>query len=344
MREIHDRHLGQGRGRRGGGRRAENSFDVGLHIVLGNAALDAGSLDSTQIGAQLAREFAHRWTGISLGEGLLVDAGLAARRRGRGRGRRGGRRGRSAPQALRRPARLREQPWRRLSGAGAARARQQRRLASGSISKISEPSETLSPFLRLTCVILPAMGAGTSMAAFSVSMVISGVSFSICWPSLTSTSMTLTSLNPPMSGTRTSVGLLTTLLDRHGIGFFRIDAECLHGLGHRLSVDLALVGKRLERRDGHVVAVHFKETAQFGARVAASVAIGAEHRISAGYPLPDLIRNRLHIIGCRNERPVSIRQCLLNVGLLARLACGCSRFQRSIASAFLRSSLKLVTE
>jgi len=39
-------------------------------------------------------------------------------------------------------------------------------------------------------------------------MVIKGVSFSICWPSLTRTSMTLTSLKPPMSGTDTFVGLV----------------------------------------------------------------------------------------------------------------------------------------
>ena len=56
----------------------------------------------------------------------------------------------------------------------------------------------------------PAAGAGTSIAAFSVSIVINGVSFSICWPSLTSTSMTLTSLNPPMSGTNTFDGAATT--------------------------------------------------------------------------------------------------------------------------------------
>ncbi len=43
------------------------------------------------------------------------------------------------------------------------------------------------------------------MAAFSVSIVMSGVSLSTDWPSVTSTSMTLTSLKPPMSGTKTSM-------------------------------------------------------------------------------------------------------------------------------------------
>src|SRR5580700_8606064 len=92
--------------------------------------------------------------------------------------------------------------------------------AAGSSNRISEPSDTLSPALILTWVILPASGAGTSIAAFSVSRVIRGVSFSICWPSLTNTSITLTSLKPPMSGTRTSIGLVTMALNRQGVGFF----------------------------------------------------------------------------------------------------------------------------
>jgi hypothetical protein len=81
--------------------------------------------------------------------------------------------------------------------------------AAASSSKISEPSETLSPCFSLTCVIRPAAGEGTSMAAFSVSMVINGVSLSTCCPSFTNTSMTLTSLKPPMSGTKTSIGAAT---------------------------------------------------------------------------------------------------------------------------------------
>ena len=52
--------------------------------------------------------------------------------------------------------------------------------AAGSINRINEPSDTLSPCLSLTCVMRPAMGAGTSIAAFSVSIVIKGASFSIC--------------------------------------------------------------------------------------------------------------------------------------------------------------------
>jgi hypothetical protein len=47
------------------------------------------------------------------------------------------------------------------------------------------------------------------MVAFSVSRVINGASLSICCPSFTKTSMTLTSLKPPMSGTKTSIGVAT---------------------------------------------------------------------------------------------------------------------------------------
>src|ERR1700731_640756 len=100
--------------------------------------------------------------------------------------------------------------------------------------------------------------------------------------------MTLTSLNPPMSGTRTSMGLATGL-DRQRVGFFRIDTEALHGVGHRPLVDLVVVGKRLERGDGHIVAVHFEKSPQLGARIAAAEAIRAQDRVSSGYPLANLI-------------------------------------------------------
>ena len=75
--------------------------------------------------------------------------------------------------------------------------------------KISEPSETLSPTLSLTSATRPAVGDGTSMDAFSVSSVMSGVSFSICWPLFTRTSITSTFLKPPMSGTETSIEFAT---------------------------------------------------------------------------------------------------------------------------------------
>ena len=236
-REIHHRHLGQPRpGRCGRGRRRrQNAFDVGFDVLVRDAALGAGAVDAAQVGAQLAREFAHRGTGVGLRKSLLVDLGDGARG---GRRRSGGRRRRRCGRWLggRRVARRRAvprdgcrggrvPPVRAAAGAGAAEALgaaaadagavagcaagDSPAAAAGSINRISDPSETLSPCLSLTCVMRPAIGAGTSIAAFSVSSVISGASLSICWPSLTMTSMTLTSLKPPMSGTRTSMGVVT---------------------------------------------------------------------------------------------------------------------------------------
>src|SRR5277367_4616758 len=166
----------------------------------------------------------------------------------------------------------------------------------------------------------PAVGAGTSMAAFSVSSVMSGVSLSICWPSWTSTSMTLTSLNPPMSGTLTSVEFVTMRrLDGQGIGFFGIDVESTHGVDHRLLVDLAVIRQRLERRNCHVMPVHLEKAAQLRPGVAAAEAIRAQHRVSARYPLPDLIGDRFHVVGGGNEGPFAVAQGLLDVVLLPRL-------------------------
>src|ERR1700724_1355455 len=136
------------------------------------------------------------------------------------------------------------------------------------------------------------------------------------------TSMTLTSLKPPMSGTRTSMGVVTAgslSLDRQRIGFFRVDAEGLHGIGHRLFVDLTLVCERFERSHRHVVPVHFKEAPRLRRRVAAAIPIGAEHGVAAGYPLPNLIRDNFHVVGGGDEGTLAIRQGLLNVILLRRL-------------------------
>src|SRR3979411_2086703 len=101
--------------------------------------------------------------------------------------------------------------------------------------------------------------------------------------------MTLTSLKPPMSGTRTSIGLVTLCLDGQRIGVFRIDAEGLHGVAHRLLVDLAVVGERLQCGDRHVVPIYFEKSPQLRARVAAAIAVRAQHRISTGNPLPNMI-------------------------------------------------------
>src|SRR5271165_49769 len=119
--------------------------------------------------------------------------------------------------------------------------------------------------------------------------------------------MTLTSLKPPMSGTKTSRGVTTTFaigvpLDRQRVGFFRIDAEGLHRLGHRVHVDLAVVGQRLERGDRHVMTVYFEKAAQLRARVAATKSVRTEHRVTAQNPLPYLIGHSLDVVRGGDER------------------------------------------
>jgi hypothetical protein len=74
------------------------------------------------------------------------------------------------------------------------------RPASASVHRRLEASMTRSPFLIATDFTTPAAVDGTSMVAFSVSSVISGVSTSILSPAFTSTSMTSTSLKSPRSG------------------------------------------------------------------------------------------------------------------------------------------------
>ena len=73
----------------------------------------------------------------------------------------------------------------------------------------NDPSLTLSPTLTSTDFTVPACGLGTSMVALSVSRVIRPSSFSMLSPSFTNTSMTSTSPSSPMSGTLTSMVLVS---------------------------------------------------------------------------------------------------------------------------------------
>ena len=74
--------------------------------------------------------------------------------------------------------------------------------------RIRLPSLTLSPTLTTTSFTVPAEGAGTSIVALSDSSVTSASSAFTASPAFTSTSITGTSLKPPMSGTLTSMTLL----------------------------------------------------------------------------------------------------------------------------------------
>ena len=90
--------------------------------------------------------------------------------------------------------------------------------ASTSSSRMSSPSETVSPSFTLIEVILPAIGEGTSIDALSVSNTIIDWSTSIMSPTFTLTSITSTSVAPPISGTR-MISVLTE------ISFVIIDAS-----------------------------------------------------------------------------------------------------------------------
>ena len=72
--------------------------------------------------------------------------------------------------------------------------------APASNSANASPSLTLSPTLIIKRVTVPAVSAGISMLALSVSRTISACSCSMLSPSLIRTSMTSTLLAPPRSG------------------------------------------------------------------------------------------------------------------------------------------------
>ena len=76
--------------------------------------------------------------------------------------------------------------------------------------KIRLPSETLSPALTFISRIIPATGEGTSMVALSLSTDISGSSSATLSSTLQNTSIISKSSKSPISGTFTSMRLITT--------------------------------------------------------------------------------------------------------------------------------------
>ena len=87
--------------------------------------------------------------------------------------------------------------------------------ASASSSSRGTPCETLSPTLTFTDFTRPASDDGISIDALSDSTVISDCSSATRSPAFTSTSITSTSLNSPMSGTFTSIVAIATLPREH---------------------------------------------------------------------------------------------------------------------------------
>ena len=92
------------------------------------------------------------------------------------------------------------------AGAGAAAAAP----ATSSIST-SEPSLTLSPSATFISLITPACELGISIEALSDSTVIRLCSALMVSPALTRTSMIVTSLKSPMSGTFTSISAMVSV-------------------------------------------------------------------------------------------------------------------------------------
>ena len=80
--------------------------------------------------------------------------------------------------------------------------------------------ETLSPAFIFKSFTVPANGEGTSIEALSLSIVINGSSTATVSPDLTSTSITSTASNSPMSGTSTSLILLMRFLLRTTMDYF----------------------------------------------------------------------------------------------------------------------------
>ena len=136
------------------------------------------------------------------------------------------------------------------------------------------PLETRSPFFTATDSTTPAADDGTSIVAFSVSSVISGVSSATVSPGLTSTSMTSTSLKSPRSGTsrlwltaRPPAALATSA------SFSREEGREAHGRAHRRSRD--------DRRRARTAASGAARTARPDTRAACSSARRRGSRLQA---------------------------------------------------------------
>src|SRR5690606_14572795 len=103
------------------------------------------------------------------------------------------------------------------------------------------------------------------------------------------------------------------LLASHRIAFVRIDAEALDCLRNIFRGKAALVGQRLERCDDDEVAIDLEVVTQFATRVAATEAVGAEHDVAVWNKRPQLLAERLHVIGCANYWAAAVFQQLCHI-------------------------------
>src|SRR5690606_38229223 len=65
---------------------------------------------------------------------------------------------------------------------------------------------------------------------------------------------------------------------------------------------LPVLGQRVDRRVGDVVAVHLEVAAQVGAGVGAAEAVGAEHGVGARNEGADLVGEVAHVVRGRDHR------------------------------------------
>ena len=101
--------------------------------------------------------------------------------------------------------------------------------------------------------------------------------------------------------------------------FFRINPKLLDCLGHKGALDLPLLSQRIKGRNHHGLRVHLKEPPKPRARVAAAKAVRAESHQTSGDPRRDLIGNKAHKIGHRDERALLFCEQGLDIGFLRRL-------------------------
>src|SRR5256885_4835744 len=171
------------------------------------------------------------------------------------------------------------------------------------------------------------------MAALSDSSVTSGVSTEMLSPGFTKTSITATSLKLPRSGTRTSTrppaAFMAPPSNLPGNRFGRIDAQRLDRAVHGVLVDARIVGERLGRGDGDVIAVDLEVPPQRRARIGAAETVGAERHVTPAHPLADLVGYGAHVIGRRHHRALASLQHLPHV----RHACRLARMQQVPAFA-----------
>src|SRR5262245_51172748 len=217
-----------------------------------------------------------------------------------------------------------------VAAAGAAAALP---ASPASSTRIGLPSDTLSPILTRTSLTTPADGDGISIVALSDSSVISDCSGVTSSPGFTRISMTSTLLKSPMSGTNTSclAPMVRSrrrratdrapspfpLLDGYRIRLVGIDAVLPDRLRHHRGLHRAVVGERLQRGHRHPVAVDLEEVTQLLARVGPPEPVGAEHAIGLAlrHERPDLVGERLDVVGRGDDRPLASFQASLDVRL-----------------------------